>query len=103
MDKIKEIIGNWGFQEGVKGYWYKFITTDSSVTFEFRENTVTITFKMLCGTGDEELIPIETGTIISKDMIEHSPVIGAYLKDTIMKTITNAHKKALWPYQKIVV
>lgn len=95
MERIIEIIKEWGFKEGTKVHYYKFVTPDSYVRFYFEEDYVTIAFKAHCGTRNEELTKVEESykmryLYASKDEIEFT------IKGIILRLVMSVHKKYLF-------
>ena len=96
MERVIEIIKEWGFKEGTKGHYYKFVTPDSIATFDVIEAGVIITFKAFCGEQNKELQKAKIRHIISKDIIEHTLSLENLLKDKIRKLVISIHNKYLF-------
>lgn len=95
MEKVKEIIKEWGFKEGTKGHYYKFVTPDSCVSIDFTEDEFTITFKALCGAANEELTKVGESLKLRR-MDANEDTIRGIIKWYILKLTTDVHNKYLF-------
>lgn len=95
MERVIEIIKEWGFKEGTKGYYYKFVTPDSCVSIDFTEDEFTITFKALCGAANEELTKTKESWRLKKMDASKDPIRNI-IKGCILKLTTEVHKKYLF-------
>ena len=98
MEKVKEIIKEWGFKEGTKGHYYKFVTPDSYIIFYFEEDYLTITFIAFCGTRNEELTKVEESYKMYKSHISESSKDGLkfFIKGEILRLAVNVHRKYIF-------
>lgn len=98
MERIKEIIKEWGFKEGSKDFYYKSVTPDSIVTFLFEADYVTIAFKAHCGTINEELTKVEYSYKMYKTRISESSKGGFkfFIKEEILRLAMSVHRKYLF-------
>ena len=98
MEKVKEIIKEWGFKEGSKDFYYKFVTPDSYVRFYFEEDYITITFIAFCGTRNEELTKVEESHKMDKIHIRESDddIIKLLIKGIIWRLTIDVHGKYLF-------
>lgn len=98
MERVIEIIKEWGFKSGIKGHYYKFVTPDSYVRFYFEEDYVTITFIAFCGTRNEELTKVEGSHKMDKTRISESDddIIKLIIKGIIWRLAIDVHGKYLF-------
>lgn len=98
MERVIEIIKEWGFKSGTKGHYYKFVTPDSYVRFLFEEDYLTITFIAFCGTRNEELTKVEESCKMSKSHIIASSKDGLkfFIKGEILRLAVSAHRKYIF-------
>lgn len=99
MNRVVNIIKQWGFQEGVNGHYYKFITPDSRVSFDITEEYVIIAFRVIAGGGGNKRERLEGRTELSRDGIDVISTILALegiLKDAITRLIIDVHNQYLF-------
>ncbi len=99
MNRVINIIKQWGFQEGVDGHYYKFITPDSRVSFDITEDVVIITFRIITGGDGNERNRVEGRTVLLScriDAISTILALKGILKDTIIRLIIDAHNEYLF-------
>ena len=98
MERVIEIIEEWGFKEGTKGHYYKFVTPDSYVVFYFTEDDMTITFMARCGKQNKERINVEESCKMSKSHIIASSKDGLkfFIKGEILRLAVSAHRKYIF-------
>ena len=95
MERIIEVIKEWGFKEGTKDFYYKFVTPDSIVTFLFEEDYVTIALKAHCGTRNEELTKVEESYKMNY-LYESKDAIKFTIKGIILRLAMSVHNKYLF-------
>lgn len=95
MKKLIEILKEWGFQEGRKGHYFKFVTLDSCVSFDITEDTATLNFKALCGADNEKLTKSWKIMEIPRLDAEKS-TIKSIIKGYILNLIIDVHKEYLF-------
>ena len=95
MERVIEIIKEWGFKSGTKAHYYKFVTPDSLVSIDFTEDEFTITFKALCGAANEELTRMKESLKLSK-MDANKDTIRGIIKWYILKLTTDVHRKYIF-------
>lgn len=95
MKKLIEILKEWGFQEGIKGHFFKFVTPDSCVSFDITEDNATLNFKALCGAADEELTKLKVSMKIPRLDAEKN-AIKSVIKGYILKLVTATHDTYLF-------
>ena len=95
MERVIEIIKEWGFKSETKGHYYKFVTPDSCVSIDFTEDEFTITFKALCGAANEELTKMKESWKLRKMNASKDP-IRSIIKGCILKLTTDLHNKYLF-------
>lgn len=99
MERVIEIIKEWGFKEGTKGHYYKFVTNDSIIVFDFEEDYVTIKFRAFCGTANEERTKVEESyKIMDKPLISECSKDGLkfFIKREILSLAMNVHSKYIF-------
>lgn len=95
MERIIEIIKEWGFKSGTKVHYYKYVTPDSIVTFLFEADYVTITFKAHCGTRNEELTKVEESHKM-RYLDASKSTIECTIKGIILRLAIRVHGKYLF-------
>lgn len=95
MERVIEIIKEWGFKSGTKAHYYKFVTPDSYVRFYFEEDYLTITFIAFCGTRNEELTKVVESHKMSY-LYESKDAIEFTIKGIILRLAMSVHKKYLF-------
>lgn len=95
MERVIEIIEEWGFKSGTKGHYYKFVTPDSYIRFYFEEDYVTITFIAFCGTRNEELTKVTESWKINK-LDANKETIKDIIKGAILRLAINVHRKYIF-------
>lgn len=97
MERVIEIIEEWGFKSGTKAHYYKFVTPDSYIRFYFEEDYLTITFIAFCGTSNEELTKVAESHKMSKSHINASKeTIKSIIKGAILSLAMNVHRKYIF-------
>lgn len=95
MERVIEIIKEWGFKEGTKGHYYKFVTPDSYVVFYFTEDDMTITFMARCGKQNKERINVEKSYKMSY-LYESKDAIEFTIKGIILRLAMSVHRKYIF-------
>lgn len=99
MNRVVNIIKQWGVQEGVDGHYYKFITPDSRVSFDITEEVAIITFRIITGGDGNERNRVEGRTVLPScriDIISTILALKGILKDIIIRLIIDAHNEYLF-------
>lgn len=95
MERVIEIIEEWGFKEGTKGHYYKFVTPDSYVVFYFTEDDMTITFMARCGKQNKERINVEKSYKMSY-LYASKDTIKSTIKGIILRLAMSVHRKYIF-------
>lgn len=98
MERVIEIIEEWGFKSGTKAHYYKFVTPDSYIRFLFEEDYFTMTFIAFCGTRNEELTKVEESYKMYKKRISESSKDGLklFIKGEILRLAKSVHRKYIF-------
>lgn len=65
MEELVSWLTEHGFKHIGDGVWYRYITPDSTYRVTIRSEDVLFTFRMYCGSPNDELTKVERNTCIS--------------------------------------